>query len=85
MSKKTLKIIGVVFVMTVSFYLPSQSQEAKMDQEKMMEAYMKMMAPNKNHEIFKDHVGEWVVMTKAWMQPGVEPVESKNSSRSRIE
>lgn len=82
--KKTLWAIGMMFVMTVSFSLLGYTQEEKMDQDKMMQAYMKMMAPNKNHEIFKDHVGEWIVMTKAWMQPGADPVESKNSAKIEV-
>jgi len=82
--KKMLWAIGMMFVMTVSFSLPGLTQEEKMDQDKMMEAYMKMMAPNENHEIFKKFVGEWDVMTKAWMQPGADPVESKNSAKIEV-
>ncbi len=82
--KKTLLAIGMMFVMTASFSLPGLAQESKMDQDKMMKAYMKMMAPNKNHEMFKKYVGEWIVTTTAWMQPGAEPVVSQNSAKIEV-
>ena len=60
---------------------PQQSQE---DQQKAMEAYMKMMATNENHAHLKTFVGEWTVSSTAWMQPGAPPERSQNSARAEM-
>ncbi|MFP4083166.1 MAG: DUF1579 domain-containing protein [Candidatus Aminicenantes bacterium] len=45
---------------------------------------MKMMALNENHAYLKNFEGEWDVKTKAWMQPGTEPVVSQNTSSAEL-
>jgi hypothetical protein len=44
-----------------------------MDNDKAMQAYMKMGTPGENHTFLKKFVGDWNISTKAWMQPGAEP------------
>jgi hypothetical protein len=84
MTKKRIFALGTSLVMIATIGLSGVAQQTEQDQQKMMAAYMKMMAVNENHVYLKNFVGEWDVRTKAWMQPGTEPVISQNSSIARL-
>jgi hypothetical protein len=84
MSKKHSLILGLCFILTVFIGINGIAQEAQQMDPEMMEAYMKMMAPNENHEFLKNFVGEWDVTTTAWMQPGAEPISSKGSAKAEM-
>jgi hypothetical protein len=84
MSIRNLFTFGLFLVMVVSLCSSGSSQEAKQEQQEMMEAYMKLMAVTENHAFFKNFVGEWDIQTTAWMQPGAEPVVAKNSSKAEL-
>ena len=73
----TLMILSLSAVFTCA-------QEAQQDQQAMMEAYMKMMAPNENHEYLKNFVGAWDVTTTSWMMPGEEPAITHNFSKAEL-
>ncbi len=49
--------------------------ESVPDQQAMMEAYAKANAPNEHHALLKNLIGEWTVVTRAWMDPSAEPME----------
>ena len=84
MVKKALMAIGATFLIVSLSSVFAIAQEAQQDQQAMMEAYMKMMAPNENHEYLKNFVGEWDVTTTSWMMPGAEPTVSNNSSKAEL-
>jgi hypothetical protein len=82
MTMKRIGMVGVLFViLALTIYAQEPSQE---DQQKMMEAYMKMSSLNENHEHLKNFVGEWEVSTKGWMYPGAEPVVSQGVSKGEM-
>jgi hypothetical protein len=60
---------------------PQQSQQ---DQQKAMEAYMKMMATNENHAHLGQFAGDWNVTSKGWMMPGQEPQTGQNTARAEM-
>jgi hypothetical protein len=75
-------MFGVLLViLALTIYAQQPSQE---DQQKMMEAYMKMSALNENHEHLKNFVGEWDVSTKDWMFQGAEPAVSEGTSKGEM-
>jgi hypothetical protein len=79
MTVKRIGMLGVFFViLALTIYAQEPSQE---DQQKMMEAYMKMSALNENHEHLKIFAGDWEVSTKGWMYPGAEPALSQGISK----
>lgn len=84
MSKKNFLVFGTFMLMIVCLCLPSPSQEAKKDQQKMMEEYMKLMVPHENHAYFKNFVGNWDVKSTAWMEPGAQPSVGQNSSQAEL-
>lgn len=84
MSKKISLILGLCFVLTAFIGSTKTAQETQQMEQEMMEAYMKMMAPNENHEFLKNFVGEWDVTTTAWMKPGAEPVTSKGNAKAEL-
>lgn len=84
MTKKKISALGILLVMIAALWRSGSAQQTEQDQQKMMEAYMKIMAVNENHAYLKNFLGEWDVSTKAWMQPGTEPVVSQNSSTARM-
>lgn len=82
MTVKRIGMFGVFFVILAwTIYAQEPSQE---DQQKMMEAYMKMSALNENHEHLKNFVGEWEVSTKGWWYPGAEPAASQGTSKGEM-
>jgi len=84
MLKKRSLVLGLSFVLTVFMVSTGIAQEGQQMDPEMMEAYMKLIAPNENHEFLKNFVGEWEVTTAAWMQPGAEPVFSKGSAKAEM-
>lgn len=78
-------VLCLLAVAMVVFAAPRlQAADTQEDQQKMMQEYMKMMAPNENHAYFKDLVGKWDVKTTAWMASGQEPVVSQSSCEASI-
>lgn len=74
----------MIAVLLVSNVIDANAIQTEQDQQKMMEAYMKMMTVTENHAFLKNFVGEWDVKTTAWMQPGAEPTEAKNSATAEL-
>jgi hypothetical protein len=74
----------MIFAVGIVLNTSGAVQQSPQDQQKMMEAYMKMAAPNENHAYFKKFVGQWDVTTTAWMMPGAPPVTSKNSTTGEL-
>lgn len=44
-------------------------------QKEMMEQYAKANAPGEAHALLNNLIGDWVVVTRAWMDPSAEPME----------
>jgi hypothetical protein len=79
---KGIGMLSVFFViLALTIYAQQPSQE---DQQKMMEAYMKMSTLNENHEHLKNFAGEWEVSTKGWMYPGAELAASQGTSTGEL-
>ena len=53
-----------------------KKQEAKMDQQAMMEMYQKLATPGEQHKQLASLAGSWTTQTKEWMEPGKPPMES---------
>jgi len=84
MSRKRLLISGFSVVLTLWVVSAGIAQENHQIDPEMMEAYMKLNAPNENHEFLKNFVGEWVVTTTAWMQPGEEAISSVGTAKAAM-
>jgi hypothetical protein len=84
MSRKRLLISGFSVVLTLWVVSAGIAQESHQIDPEMMEAYMKLNAPNENHEFLENFVGEWVVTTTAWMQPGAEPISSVGTAKAAM-
>lgn len=84
MSGKKFAAISIVMALAVSAAFALAPQQSQQDQQKVMEAYMKMAATNENHAYLAKFAGEWEVATTAWMQPGAPPQTSKGSSESEM-
>ncbi len=79
MFRKNVLVIGLAFILPLAL-----NAAAQQDQQKAMEAYMKMMATNENHAYLESFVGEWNVTSKGWMQPGAPPETSENYSKAEM-
>lgn len=84
MLKRGYKILGFSFILTVFIVSAGIAQEGQQVDPEMMEAYMKQMTPNENHEFLKNFVGEWEVLTTLWMEPGAEPVSFQNKAKAEL-
>lgn len=69
----------VVVALLAAFAAPLAAQEFTPEQQKAMDAYMKLMAPGENHEFLKNLAGEWRVTTTIWMSPGAPPDVSEGT------
>jgi hypothetical protein len=72
----SLILIAGLFLVSA---LPGQQ-----NQQKMMEAYMKMATPNENHAYLKNFVGEWNVTTQGWTTPGAPPQTSQGTGEAEL-
>lgn len=84
MSRRLLLSVLVALCVVLCGSAAAVAEEAQADQQKMMEEYMKLMAPGPNHDYFKDFVGKWDVKTTAWMAPGAEPMVTDGHSESEL-
>jgi hypothetical protein len=82
MSRKNVLVTGPASLLFVA--LIAGAQQSQQDQQKAMEAYMKMMATNENHAYLKTFAGEWKVASKAWMQPGAPPETADNYAKAEM-
>jgi len=85
MLSRKLWTLALVFILGIS---PSSfaagPQQSKQDQQKAMEAYMKMMATNENHAHLGMFAGEWNMTSKAWMMPGQAPETSQTTAQGEM-
>jgi len=81
---RKLAALFVLVAMSMALCVIAAAQEGTPDQQKAMEMYMKLMAPNENHAFLKSFVGEWNVTTTAWMQPGAPPSTSSSTSKAEL-
>jgi hypothetical protein len=81
-----LIIISYVFlVMTASQALADEKHlEKPMDQQAMMEMWMKLAQPGEPHKLFASLAGNWTTKSKEWMEPGKPPTESTGSAEMKM-
>lgn len=82
--RRRLLFLGLCLVISASFVSSGIMQEAKQEDQKMMEAYMKMMEVTENHAFLKNLAGEWDVKTTVWMKPGAEPSITQNEAKAEL-
>ena len=63
-----------LFVVTSPVMAKDKKQSKQMDQQAMMEAYMKLDTPGEPHTLFASLAGSWTTKTKSWMEPGKPPM-----------
>jgi Protein of unknown function (DUF1579) len=61
-----------------------KKQAKQMDQQAMMEAYMKLATPGEPHKLFATLAGSWTTTTKEWMEPGKPPTESTGTAEMKM-
>lgn len=61
-----------------------KKQAKQMDQQTMMEAYMKLATPGEPHKQFANLAGSWTTKTKEWMEPGKPPTESTGTAEMKM-
>ena len=72
-----LTLTCLCLVMSASLAVAKEKkQEAKMDQQAMMEMYQKLATPGEPHKQLASLAGSWTTQTKEWMEPGKPPTES---------
>jgi Protein of unknown function (DUF1579) len=84
MQSRKLAALFVLTAMSMALCGGAAAQEGTPDQQKAMEMYMKLMAPNENHAFLKSFAGDWNVTSTAWMQPGAPPSVSTSTSIGEI-
>ena len=80
-----LTLTCLCLVMSASLAVAKEKkQEAKMDQQAMMETYKKRATPGEPHKLFASLVGSWTTRTKEWMEPDKPPMESTGSAEMKM-
>jgi hypothetical protein len=79
--KKTIVVLAVLLVVVQAL---AQENQPSAQQQKAMEAYMKMGAVTENHEFLKKYVGGWDCQVKGWMAPGQPPTVSRGSLQGEM-
>ena len=76
-----LILVGLCLLLTVpAATAKDKKPEQPMDQQAMMDAYMKLAAPGEPHKLFAGLAGSWTTQTKEWMEPGKPPTEATGSA-----
>lgn len=84
MSRK-ISLTACLFILAGLFITSGLfGQQTQQDQQKAMEAYMKMGAPNENHAYLKNLEGRWKVTSQAWMAPGAPPQTSQSTGSGKL-
>lgn len=79
----TARRILIATVLAVVCLAPAlQAQDA--DPEAAQDAWQKAAAPGMVHAYLAEKAGDWHVTTKAWMEPGADPVTSEGKSCSEM-
>jgi len=73
------KAIVLLTVLLAAVPARAQEKQPTAEQQKAMEAYMKIGAVNENHEFLKKYAGGWDCQVKGWMAPGQPPALSRGS------
>jgi len=75
----------LVLLIVASPVMAKDKKQAKqMDQQAMMEAYMKLATPGEPHKLFTSLAGSWTTKTKEWMEPGKPPTESTGTADMKM-
>jgi hypothetical protein len=82
--KKTLWITLLITAVLTLGIATAQDKPMTADQQKAVEAYLKMGAVGPNHEFLKTYAGEWAMTTKAWMTPGQPPSLSRSTITAEL-
>ena len=84
MLSRRLCVVIAIAAMGMIYAIPAAAQDTTSNQQKAMEAYMKLMGPNENHAFLKNFVGEWNIQSTAWMQPGAPSTTSQSTSNAEL-
>ena len=80
-----LTLTCLCLVMSASLAVAKvKKQEAKMDQQVMMDTYAKLATPGEPHKLFASLAGSWTTTTKEWMEPGMPPTESTGTADMKM-
>ena len=72
-----LTLTCLCLVMSASLAVAKEKkQEAKMDQQAMMETYQKLATPGEPHKQLASLAGSWTTKTKEWIELDKPPMES---------
>jgi len=82
--KKIWIVIFIAATVTNSLLARPQEKQPDAEQQKAMEAYMKMGAVNENHEFMKKYTGNWDAQVKGWMAPGQPPTVSRGAFQGEM-
>jgi len=82
--KKLWIAIPIVVLLCSPLIVQAQDKSVDAEQQKAMEAYMKMGAVTENHEFMKNFTGMWEVQTTAWMAPGQPPAITQNACQADL-
>jgi hypothetical protein len=77
-------LAGIFLLGAVTLTAGLFGQPTQQDQQKAMEAYMKMGAVTENHVYLKNLEGRWKVTSRAWMAPGTPPQTSESVGTGRL-
>jgi hypothetical protein len=79
--KKAIVLLAVLLAVVPAL---AQETQPKTEQQKAMEAYMKMGAVTENHEFLKKYAGAWDCQVKSWMAPGQPPAVNPGSFQGEM-
>jgi hypothetical protein len=78
------KMIVILALLLIAWPALAQEKQPGAEQQKAMDAYMKMGAVTENHEFLKKYVGNWDAELKGWMGPGQPPTISRGTFQSEM-
>jgi hypothetical protein len=82
---KSRRIYFLIFILFIASFSFSQNEnQMTPEQQKKMDAYIRMGTINENHEFLKQFVGEWNVTSRGWMMPGQDPIVTECKAKAEL-
>jgi len=79
---KLTKIVFVfLFVIVFNVFMSAQDAE---DQAAQMQVWTEYMTPGPMHEMLAKSVGDWKTISRFWMDPAGEPMETEGSGKTEM-
>ncbi|MBU0984934.1 MAG: DUF1579 domain-containing protein, partial [candidate division Zixibacteria bacterium] len=83
-NKTRYGVLAVILAMALAAAVPAQDSPDSATKAEMMAKAMEMAVPGPEHATLEKMAGDWNIVVKLWMQPGVEPMVASGTAHHEM-